>query len=60
MDCHKPYDNFGLDVVLPNDQWLLINPQNDGLLCAQCMVNRAKKLGNIISIRMNLLTIKDY
>lgn len=60
MDCNKAYEDFGLDVVLPNEQWALINPQNDGLLCVQCMVNRADKLGNIIAIRMNLLTMQDY
>lgn len=60
MDCNKAYEDFGLDVTLPNEQWALINLQNDGLLCVQCMVNRADKLGNIISIRMNLLTINDY
>jgi hypothetical protein len=44
-DCGMPYADFPLDVVLPDDQWLLIHPEGPGgVLCAQCIVNRA---GNI-------------
>lgn len=48
LDCKKPYEKFGLDIVLPHSQWLKINPEKDGLLCAQCIINRASKLKGII------------
>jgi len=48
MDCGKPYKDFPLDTVLPNDQWRAINPQIGGLLCANCIVARGAKLPHVI------------
>jgi hypothetical protein len=47
MDCERRYDDFGLDVVLLKEQWKLIHPAEQGVLCAQCIVDRAEKLGAI-------------
>lgn len=55
-DCGLPYQNFGLDLLVPRSQWLEIinldpplhpeDPNNDGgLLCASCIVKRAGRLG---------------
>ena len=44
LDCGKSYSDFGMDVVLPRRQWLTIHPDNHGLLCAQCIVNRVSKI----------------
>lgn len=44
MDCRLFYDRFGLDVVLPRGQWLLVNPAEHGVLCARCIVRRAAKI----------------
>jgi hypothetical protein len=49
MDCGKDYNEFGMDVVLPDSQWVLINPKKDGLLCAQCIVDRVSRIdGSIV------------
>jgi hypothetical protein len=45
MDCDKPYEEFGMDIFVPHSQWVLINPDIDGLLCAQCIINRVSKIG---------------
>ena len=47
--CGKHYDEFPLDVVLPNEQWLQISPRPDGggVLCAACIVERGSKLPEI-------------
>jgi hypothetical protein len=47
MDCGRRYDAFGLDVVLSKEQWKLIHPVEQGVLCAQCIVDRADRLGAI-------------
>lgn len=51
MDCGKLYENFGLDTTLPHNQWLMINPDDHGLLCANCIVLRAAKLPSITAMR---------
>ncbi len=50
LDCEKPYSDFGLDMVLPDEHWLKIHPGKNGLLCAQCIVNRAAKIDGITGI----------
>ena len=54
MDCHKDYSEFGLDTVMPDDQWALINPDINGLLCAQCIVNRASRVYGVIVVQLTL------
>ena len=44
MDCGLPYGNFGMDTIMPRAQWLEINPDDGGILCANCMVKRASKV----------------
>ena len=44
MDCGLPYEIFGMDAVMPRAQWLEINPDDGGLLCANCMVKRASNV----------------
>lgn len=51
LDCDKPYEDFGLDMTLPDHQWLMIRPEKDGLLCANCIVKRASKLPKAIAVR---------
>ena len=53
-DCGKPYDDFGLDMVLSDEQWLMIFPQKNGLLCANCIVNRASKLKGSIIVKASI------
>ena len=45
FDCGTPYSEMGLDMVLPDQQWKVIFPENDGILCANCICKRASKLG---------------
>jgi len=53
-DCNLPYSEFGMDTTIPNLQWSLINPEGkQGLLCANCMVRRGKRLlSGVIAARM--------
>ena len=45
LDCGLPYRELGLDLVLPDEQWLMIHPEGEGgILCANCMMKRAEKL----------------
>ena len=58
-DCGKSYP-FGLDTVLPNDQWSLImgHPESrddpGGLLCSNCIVERATKLSGFVRAKLVL------
>jgi len=44
QDCGKPYSGFSFDLVLPDQQWKVICPE-DGILCANCICRRAEKHG---------------
>jgi len=48
-DCGMPYDNFPMDVNIPDDQWRQITGYVDGhgILCAACIVKRGAKLPGI-------------
>ena len=50
LDCGKPYEDFKMDMVLPHSQWRLIHPDERGVLCANCIVNRASKIKGAIVI----------
>jgi hypothetical protein len=39
-DCRLPYREFGLDLVLPDQQWRAVCPEG-GVLCATCICRRA-------------------
>lgn len=54
LDCGKGYKSFGVDIVLPRSQWLLIHPDDNGLLCAQCIVNRIAKIDTAIVVHANV------
>ena len=49
VDCARPYPH-GLDLVLTKKQWLMIHPDDGGVLCPSCIVNRAAKLDGAISV----------
>lgn len=53
MDCDKPYP-FGIDTVLSDEDWLKINPRGYGLLCANCIVQRASKIDGVITLQATL------
>jgi hypothetical protein len=53
LDCGKPYEEFGLDVWLRDDEWEIIHPEKDGLLCANCIVKRASRIPGIIVVNMD-------
>ena len=50
MDCGLAYGSAGFDLVLPREHWLLIHPDDGGVLCANCVVARAQKLPGGINI----------
>lgn len=43
-DCGIEYQTLGLDLVLPDQQWKVICPE-DGILCANCICKRAAQYG---------------
>ena len=47
LDCGLPYEQFGLDLVLPDQQWRVVCPE-DIILCANCISKRAAKLGGTV------------
>lgn len=53
-DCGLNYKNFGIDTTLTKEQWAMIHPEIDGILCANCIVKRASYLKGIIVARMHL------
>lgn len=55
LDCGLPYEEFGgLDILLPRSQWLVIHPDENGLLCAMCIVRRAAKIPECSAIQATL------
>lgn len=51
LDCGLDYSEFGVDLLLPRSQWLLIHPDENGLLCALCIAKRAARIGQCCGIR---------
>ena len=51
MDCGLDYSEFGVDFTFPHEEWTQINPEENGILCANCMIIRASKLPGIIAVR---------
>ena len=47
IDCKTPYTEFGLDLVIPDQQWEYICP-GGGVLCPNCICKRAEKLGGTV------------
>ena len=43
LDCGIPYADMGSDLVLPDQQWKVIFPEENGLLCANCICKRVSK-----------------
>lgn len=53
LDCGLPYEQFLIDVLLPRSQWLIIHPDEHGVLCARCIVRRvADKIAGAVACRM--------
>lgn len=50
LDCGLDYDAFAMDTLLPRWQWLLIHPDEGGLLCANCIVKRAAKIPGSVGL----------
>lgn len=48
LDCEKPYDDFPMDLTMTRGQWLLIHPDDNGLLCADCILRRADKIPGVL------------
>jgi hypothetical protein len=55
--CQRPYP-FGLDMTFPLEQWLAVSPSGqNGLLCPNCMVNRAAELPGAVIVRARVETV---
>jgi hypothetical protein len=42
-DCGIPYGEMGIDLILPDQQWKHVCP-DDGILCANCICKRVSKM----------------
>lgn len=54
LDCGRDYNDFGMDVLLPRWQWLLIHPDEGGLLCANCIVTRSAKVPGAVGLHATI------
>ena len=54
MDCPKLYRDFPLDSTLPDEQWRMIHNSEGGVLCANCMVARARKLPGAVVVHIRI------
>ncbi len=60
-DCGLPYEQFPLDTVLPDADWLIIHPSGEGgLLCAGCIAKRAAALSTTIVLYARLVSGDDH
>jgi hypothetical protein len=55
MDCGT---DMPLDIVLTNEQWKLICP-DDGMLCASCIIRRANELPHVIKVFARIIFADD-
>jgi len=59
-DCGVAYGSENwVDTVLSDEQWALIFPEHDGILCANCIIKRASKIDGIIRADMRLICAGD-
>jgi hypothetical protein len=52
LDCGLPYDQFGLDTHLSRWQWLMIHPDEGGVLCANCIITRAGRIRGAVLVHL--------
>jgi len=51
MDYGADYEEtMAISLLIPKTQWLRINPEDGGLLCANCMLRRASALPGAVNI----------
>lgn len=60
MDCKLNYDDYPMDIVLSKDQWLMIHPGDGGVLCANCIATRARKLPGAVNLTARITFGRDY
>lgn len=59
-DCGILYSELGLDLVLPDEQWLMIHPEGmGGILCANCIMKRAEKLKGTTVVLAKIDTVGE-
>ena len=46
--------------LIPRAQWLLIHPEDGGVLCANCMLRRVSKLDGAINITGRITFAREY
>lgn len=54
LDCGLAYRDFPLDLTLPDEQWRMIHPDGNGVLCANCIVKRAAAIHGAVAIRATI------
>lgn len=61
LDCGRDYaETMALDLVIPRAQWLLIHPEDGGVLCACCMLRRAEKIPHAINVTGRITFGHEY
>lgn len=57
-DCLGPVGSISL--LLPRAHWLLICPEDRGVFCANCMLDRAAALSEVINVTGIITFGADY
>lgn len=61
LDCGGDYPALmALSLLIPRSQWLLIHPDDNGVLCANCILSRAARLPNVINVTGLITFAEDY
>ena len=57
LDCKTEVPS--IDLAIPRQQWLLIHPDDGGVLCPNCILKRAAKLPNVINLTARITFAND-
>lgn len=49
--CRRPYEKFGVDFVFTAEQWKLVHPEIDGVVCGSCIAKRVATLEGVVRIK---------
>lgn len=51
LDCRLNYEEFPIDLLLPNEQWKKIHDGVHGVICPSCIINRVANFPEAIVIK---------
>lgn len=54
IDCGLNYEEFPIDLLLPDNQWKKIHKGVNGVICPSCIIKRIAKFPEAIIIKANV------